>query len=277
MAIRKAAVGAFGAIIIFIVVSGGVRASVILWVATDDSTDRGYTDYLTSAVGGGHTVTRSHAHPSGYDFKTPLLPAEKDALDNDFDLIIVSRNAGSAPYNDPDGWNGTTTPLLLLNAFISRNNYWDWFKTDSTTESNLHSMRAVDASDDAFGGMGLSNGDALYVADHANLPAANNPRSGDLIARLDNSKYPRIWIARWTGDESLFYAETDQGPGGQRVFFGAPASWDDLTDDGKTIFNNLVNSLIPTIAVVPEPSAFAMWLIALVSLALFHWRKRKAA
>lgn len=277
MTIRKASIGAFGAIIILFAISGAVQASIILWVATDDSLDQGYTDYLTSAAGGGHAVTRNHTLPSGNDFKGVLTQAEKDSLDNDFDLIIASRHASTSTYNDPDGWNGTTTPILLLNAFISRNICWDWFKTDSETDSNLHHMRAVDASDDAFAGMGLSNGDALYVADHANLPKANDPRSGDLIARLDNPSYPRIWIARWTGDESLFYAETDQGPGGQRVFFGAPSSWDDLTDNGKTVFDNLVNSLLPTIEVVPEPSALAMWLIALVSLAVFCWRKRRAA
>jgi hypothetical protein len=73
-------------------------------------------------------VAEGHSVDVQYDNWTTLNPDKMEVL-NAADLIIVSRTCNSTLYdegNEPTQWNSATTPLILMQALITRSNRWKW-------------------------------------------------------------------------------------------------------------------------------------------------------
>ena len=101
------------------------RSSTIIWVsdAYDDNADGEPDDqpWLDLLETNGYTVDTSFRSQEGRSLDDSKIEALNAA-----DLIIVSRNSDSASYaNDAteiSQWNSITTPLMLQNIYIARNN-----------------------------------------------------------------------------------------------------------------------------------------------------------
>src|SRR5690606_11003120 len=99
--------------------TGVGNAAIVVLVTQDATRDTPLVEFLENYRGYDMTV--------GAFASLDSTPGDVDTL-NMADLIIVSRNTSSGNYatNTAEiaAWDGLTTPLLLGNAFIARNDRW---------------------------------------------------------------------------------------------------------------------------------------------------------
>ena len=230
-------------------------AANIVWVAgTHDDNgdgapdDQGWVDLLEAQ---GHTV----------DFQRGIweeLDDAKIAAMNAADLVIISRCSNSGSYDDGDEvaqWNSVTTPILNCAAHLIRSSRWRWL--DTTTLPNI-SDAVVDilAPDHPiFAGVEspVVVGDGLVgpstYADITGVGAGN----GTLLAQVADTEV--AWIVEWEAGVE-FYPGSGEIAGGPRMFFAAGTQESggvigrgeyNLTPEGKTIFLNAVNMMLPAV------------------------------
>ena len=120
-----------------------VNASTIVWVSewlTNDqglSCDHGWIELLEAE---GFTVIADMS----IDHMT--LDATKLATLENADLIIVSRTSNSGNYDEGDEitqWNSIETPLILMNAYLSRSSRWQWINSTAINEFQAEAMMSV--------------------------------------------------------------------------------------------------------------------------------------
>lgn len=238
------------------------QASLIVWVTDNNGTDSTFTDHLSNDLG--HTV----------DIRTDLrdLDATKVAQLEAADLIIVSRQTDSGNYSNAGEaiqWNGLTTPIIVLNAYVTRNNRWEWLNTDAIQVNATDTVTVEDAGDPAFAGMGLTNGSIMDTATSAVDVIMTWPGAGNetLIGSNTTSGVP--WIARWDAG-TPFYSGSSQTPAGLRIHYAAPVAYTGLSADGQQVFNNLVEDAL--VSAVPEPSSYILVLFGFTGLLAFRRR-----
>ena len=187
-----------------------------------------------------------------------LDPNKVDEL-NAADLVIISRIASSGKYDDvdsdtgfsePNEWNGVTTPIISLNAHISRNSKWKWVNGNETYSMEV--LADIVAPDHAvFDGVAIDpNGQALLLTDeyNVNVIGATDAGNGTLLAARASDG--SVAIAAWdTGVE--FYDGSGQIAGGPRMFFAAGSGSKspkdgiyNLTADGEQAFLNAINYML---------------------------------
>ena len=187
-----------------------------------------------------------------------LDPNKVDEL-NAADLVIISRIASSGKYDDvdadtgfsePNEWNAVTTPLISLNAHISRNSKWKWVNGNETYNKEV--LADIVAPDHAvFDGVAIDpNGQALLLTDeyNVNVIGATDAGNGTLLAARASDG--SVAIAAWEAGVE-FYEGSGQIAGGPRMFFAAGAGSKspkdglyNLTADGEQAFLNAVNYML---------------------------------
>jgi hypothetical protein len=183
-----------------------------------------------------------------------LDPNKVDEL-NAADLVIISRIASSGKYDDvdaetgfsePNEWNGVTTPMISLNAHISRNSKWKWVDGNETYSKEV--LADILAPDHAvFDGVVIDpNGQALLLTDeyNVNVIGATDAGNGTLLAARASDG--SVAIAAWEAGVE-FYDGSGQISGGPRMFFAAGSGSKspkdgiyNLTVDGEQAFLNAV-------------------------------------
>ncbi len=238
----------------------------------------------------------------------PGNEAKLQAL-NDADLIVVSRRTGSGGYDNErerQGWNGLSTPLILQSSYLTRGGSTKWGWTD-TNHSKVGAavtdmaIETAEASHPFVSGLATAvamfdwskdNGDPGTAPKSIEVPSWDDP-VGDtfkgltaLIAQMDGLPMLIDMPAGTDLDQggSLKFGTT----GGRRAFLGhwgyddgypagtngsdgGPSDWEDyITDDYKTVFGNMITTMIP------EPGTVSMLIAGLLGLVLWGWRRRKS-
>jgi hypothetical protein len=206
--------------------------------------DQGLIDWL---VAEGHDVD---VQPSNW----LELDDDKIAALNAADLIIVSRTSGSGGYDDgeePTQWNSIETPMILMNAYITRNSRWLWVDSGSVTSPVAPLMLAVLPDHPIFEGVAV-DADGIVLAVDGAVGSGQTSfvegavGNGTLIAETLEG-YP--WIAQWEAGVE-FYDGAGQVPAAARMMLTAgtqePPTWGEqnLTEDGLQILRNAINIML---------------------------------
>ncbi|MCL5281527.1 MAG: DUF1349 domain-containing protein [Planctomycetes bacterium] len=231
----------------------------VIWVsdAYDDKPDgvpddQSWVDFLR---GQGFNVDYRMGPALGNGYWRTLDDAKMAAL-NAADLVIVSRNLNSGDYTngtETTQWNSVTAPLLSLAMHPLRSSHWKWFNT-TTINAAVPALKPVDAANPAFAGVTLdANGQvqALVTDMSSSFPGLKDAGNGTVVAtRADTGD---VWVASWAAGTE-FYPGAGQIAAGPRVFF-AGATQEviptigrgelNLTDSGKVVFLNVVDTLLP--------------------------------
>jgi hypothetical protein len=189
--------------------------------------DQGLVDWLTA---------EGHAVDFRLDYWNVLDPnkiAELEAAD----LIIVSRSAGTLDHAGDAAeiaqWNALTTPVICLQAYMVRNNRWNWINSDTATnDTGSPLMQVLDPNHPIFAGVTLNSLDpndpnsprVASVVDPnvgtgiTSFVTGLDMGNGRLIAKAVTGDY--AWIAEWQPGVE-FYAGAGQIAGGRRLLFCA--------------------------------------------------------
>jgi hypothetical protein len=253
----------FGVTLLF---AGGSHAAQITWYS---ATASGGSDepFISLLQGAGHTVTRFPAVAGD------LNDAQIAQL-NTADLIIVGRATGSGDFDDladETNWNQRVTKkLMIMSAYLVRNNRLGWQTTDGVPDSGPTPLVASDPAHPVFSGVTFG-GDGRTMANNYNIQIdrgttqiAGTLDPGGVVIATDPAVANGIAIAEFpagmtvTADNGSYVLPSTRYffAGGSREADGGAlttAGQMDLTADGQRMFLNFVNY-----AVVPEPSAFAL-------------------
>jgi hypothetical protein len=203
----------------------------------------------------GHLVVVQH------DNWTTLDPGKIEVL-NAADLVIVSRTCNSTLYDEgdePTQWNSVTTPLILMQALITRSNRWKWINSSSANSlGGSPALEVIEPDHPIFTNVTLGAGNLVQVVDpaigsgHTSSVSANNVGNGTLIAKEEGTDLP--WIAEWEAGVE-FYDGAGEIPAGNRMmFFGGtqetdgppPTPWGawNFTDEGEIMFRNAIRYML---------------------------------
>src|SRR5687767_976586 len=134
--------------------AGGAQAAQITWYS---ATASGGSDepFISLLQGAGHTVTRFPA-------VTGDLSDAQIAQLNTADLIIVGRATGSGDFDDladETNWNQRVTKkLMIMSAYLVRNNRLGWQTTDGVPDSGPTPLVAADPNHPVFAGVTFQPG-----------------------------------------------------------------------------------------------------------------------
>jgi hypothetical protein len=214
-------------------------------VTGNAESERGYTEFLQEIYRGNVEV---NIDASRYD--EDLSDKKRLELET-ADLVIVSRDLSGKDYNaDADFWNGLGVPILNHNIKLARSDehqFWDWLAGNDISTSAFTNLAVAYADDEIFAGVDTSSGSVeIFTAgkeiDHSNQASAG---SGTVVATCNGS----VVIARWLGNETLYYDDSNYAPGAARIFFALPENtyefFDDATGQAKLMLENAVLSLLP--------------------------------
>jgi hypothetical protein len=236
--------------------------------------DKGYTDLLKA---------------NGFNVVRVLQSATPDANTlNAADLVIISRSVGSTSFQNAaaTSWNTlVTAPMINTGGYTLRKNRLG-FSTGNTIPdtTGIIKLTASDAKHPIFKGVSLTNGtmdanfaglctypDGTTIARGISVNTDAVPATGTVIATVSadsNGAGPvgAAIVAEWPAGASVIHdggAGTDVLAGRRMTFLTGSREANgknsegtgmiDLTDDGKKLFINAVNYLVPTTLVAAEP------------------------
>jgi hypothetical protein len=239
-----------------------MAANIIFVTETGDTDgngtqdDIGFEDFLK---GLGHNLDVRRGNWTALD-------AGKIAELNAADLVVVSRRTGSASYatdaTEIGQWNGLTSPILLLSAYVSRGSSADyrWYWVNASTINNLVAPRveAVVPSHAIFKGVTLDGSNQFDPLDgttgtgQTSFAGTLDPGNGKLLAKAVSGT--SAWIIEWEPG-APYYAGSPGTPGGKRMLLccgtqesgATPQGAFNLTDTGKTILANAVSYMLGTL------------------------------
>jgi hypothetical protein len=247
--------------------------------------DQGWVNMLTAA---GYNV-----NVQSQTLRWNEISTDEDAMLKSADLIIMSRNGASGSYTgitgtNPDGtaggatayWNGLSTPLVCLNAYLINNTSgrWDWFGA-GIVKTTLDSLApTLDMTADGLGNPVAAFVDPVNMWELINSTSAGNGTIlGVAAACTPSSLDGLVMVAEW--DAGFFVGSSGTSAGGKRLWFDAseyekPGGGSantltgpyNLTEAGRTIFLDTIDGMM-----VPEPATIAM--LSLGGLLLARRRK----
>jgi len=177
-------------------------------------------------------------------------------------LIIFGRATNSSGYatdiDEVTAWNSITTPLILMNAYVTRSNRWLWINSEAMVDDGRTSvveLEAVELDHQAFTGVTLDENNRVQALDpnadsgEFSIIGTTDVGNGTLIAKAAEQDW--TFIAEWQAGVET-YEESGQIPAEKRLFFacGAQAVTDgyggayDLSIEGQSIFINAVDYML---------------------------------
>ncbi|MCH8192707.1 MAG: CHRD domain-containing protein, partial [Planctomycetes bacterium] len=177
---------------------------------------------------------------------------------NAADLVIVSRSSNSGNYddgNEPTLWNGVTSPLLQMSAYLPRSSRWRWIDSTSISNQEAPIMIVVDANHPVLAGVEVDPDGLVFPLDGSvgsgmtSFLATADAGNGSVIATTLGGD---IWVAEWAAGAE-FYEGSGQVAGGHRMVFFAgtqevgvtPWGGMNLTAAGIQMYLNAVAYMIP--------------------------------
>lgn len=249
------------------------------------------TDFINFLQGLGHNVTLPTGSGGSSQFRNAnggFAAAQAAITANNIDLVIISRVTDSGSYSETNdspvgvnrtGWNSITTPVLMMAPHLARNTRWRWLNSGDIQETFQTDFNAFPDPNHPFvSGAGTS----LLDSATGSVTRVGNasPGNATVIATLpdsgDSDALEDLAILRWDAGEE-FYTGAGQIAGGPRVLFPGiryhenlsasdPIEFDDLSDNGKLILAQTINTLIP------EPGALS--LLAIAGMAMLRRSRR---
>jgi len=217
----------------------------IIIVTGNSESECGYTEFLQEIYRGNVDVQIDA------DRYNENLSDKKKLQLEAADLVIVSRDLSSKDYNaDSEFWSGFGVPILNHNIKLARSDehkYWDWLAGSDISTSALTHLAVAYADDEIFAGVDTSPGSVeIFTSgkeiDHSDHASAG---SGTIVATCNGN----VVIARWLGNETLYYDDSYYTPAAGRVFFALPKNtyefFDEATDQAKLMLENAILSLLP--------------------------------
>ncbi len=267
---RVAAV--FAALLALCLFAGTAGAATILFVDSDSGLDSSWQTLIES---GGHTFTR---YSGDYN---PNTQAEKDAINNNYDVVVMS---GSNPnFNSVRthgaNWNTLATPMILMGNYLASGQFsagsWQW-TTPSTSNAPSASgdVDVLDESDLIWTGVTFDTAGPpptidLFSSSAGHLDLGSNSLLPNIaLTAAQSSNNNRVAVAHAAPDalragsqEQYFIASFTGGAGQSSPFSSA----------GEQVFLNAVDVLSGE--VIPEPSTVV--LLAMALLGMIGLRRRK--
>jgi hypothetical protein len=247
------------------------QAANIIWVsdnkgfvAPDGTADKGWITLLRAQ---GHNVIYKNEFEfvDGTQYWRTLDP-NKIAELNAADLIVLSRNGDSGSYSnvtaatgysEPNMWNGVTTPLISLNAHMSRTGKWGWFASTTTVKFKEGKLKVVDPNSPVFAGVTIDpNGmvDALNPQWYIDwVGGAMDAGNGKVLATKASDGL--VSIATWEAGQKFFEAGTKVAGGPRMLFIAGTGSSNaapnyspdgayNLTAEGEKMFIDAVKFML---------------------------------
>ena len=229
------------------------QAANIIWVTETGDTDGdgiqddlGFTDLLAAQ---GYTID------ARYDYWMTLDETKIKAL-NAADLIIISRRTNSANYDEsgePEEWNSLKTPMILLNAYLTRSSRWQWINSTSYLNLPAPSMEVLVPEHPIFRGVALDANNEVAATDETigtgqtSFMGTTDLGSGKALAIT----FGNTWIAEWEAGVE-FYTGSGQTPGGHRLLLcggtqqagATPQGAYNFTEQGEKIFLNAIQYML---------------------------------
>jgi hypothetical protein len=192
---------------------------------------------------------------------------------NNADLVIFSRGSNSGGYNqegEPEIWNSIPVPLILMNAYVTRNSRWLWIdSTEMVERAASPILEALDVAHPVFTGVELDASNRVQVFDpnvdtgEITFIGTTEVGNGSLIAKAADEDW--AFIVEWEPDIE-FYEGSGQAPAARRMLFTAgihPSTGGfggrySQTEEGRQLFLNAVSYMLdapPRVkAYVPNPT-----------------------
>jgi len=225
-------------------------AQTVVWVSDNKSGAKLDQEWLDIMVRSGYQVNQEFSEKQGR-----VLNAAKIEKLNAADLIIISRDNNSADYAGDEAeiqqWNSIETPLILMNAWLARNNRWRWLDSESAIKigAALPNMVIALGQDNhpIFKGFGFN--DDYYtislLTGSQSFLATQDVGSGTVLSYHEDNGWP--WIALWEPGVE-FYEGAGQTPAARRLYFCAgldnPDGEVNVTRDGLVMFLNAADFMI---------------------------------
>ena len=228
-----------------------------------------------------HLEAQGHSVVTGAFGALDTTASDVTAL-NSADLVIISRNTNSGDYasnaTEVAIWDGLATPVLLGNAYISRNNRWSMVNTAAiqvdygfdlsapTGTTTVHpfftGMTPNTIADPAISGL-----DKYSFSVSSDIPDGGTVMGdGMTIAVRNNASFQNVIVATWAAGEM-----TGSGNvlGDDRFFYAMPEDFANFDANGVRLLDNIVNTALG--APVPEPGTLAL----VIPAALGFLRRRR--
>ncbi len=236
-------------VLLGLLLSPATYAANIIWVAQAYDTDGDGTQDDQAA--------EDFVRSLGYELDvqrgnwTTLDAAKIDAL-NAADLIVISRSTNSGDYatdaTEVSQWNGVTTPIILMTAYIARSSRWLW--VNSTTINNLvePTMDVLVPEHPIFTGVDLGASNQVTLVEgttgtgQTSFIGSTDVGSGTVLV----STGANTCIGEWPAGEPYYSGAGT--PASNRMLFCAgtqesgatPQGAFNLTDVGKAVFANAI-------------------------------------
>jgi hypothetical protein len=210
-----------------------VNAQNVAWCTKDAGADAGYITALTNA---GYTVTSTAFAWSNLD---ATLATD---LNDNYDLVIISKVNNSGEFATPAVWQTVTTPVLHMFDYGARSSRLRYFNTTSVTNTGGTQMVAQVPSHALFNGITLdgSNITGTLVTKFETI-GTTDAGNGTILA-TDNAGTGYILAAEWDAGTEFY---TGSGtPVGKRMFLASDYGYS-YVGDGDQLFLNAVGYLAP--------------------------------
>jgi hypothetical protein len=243
-------------------------------------------DFIAFLQSQGHNVILPTGSGGTSQFRNAnggFAAAQAAIAANNIDLVIFSRVTDSGSYSETDsnptgvnrtGWNGITTPLLMMAPHLARSSRWRWGNSADIQEPFQTDFNAFPDPNHPFvAGRGTSLLDVATgsVTRLGNATAGNATVIATLSDSADSDTLDDLAILQWDAGEE-FYAGSGQFAGGPRVLFPGiryheslsatdPVEFDDLSDNAKAMLAQTITAMT-----VPEPGAAFLAVLGGLSL-----------
>ncbi|GAA5484757.1 hypothetical protein [Haloferula sargassicola] len=249
----------------FLLVGAAHAASLVL-VTGDAGRDADLVAHLESL---GHTVT------TGAYGAIDTNPSEVAAL-NSADLVIISRNTNSGDYasgaTEVAAWDSLTTPVLLGNAYIARNNRWSYVDTaliqadygnDISAPSGTATVHPLFAglTPNTIADPAISGLEKYSFSSSSDIPDGGTVMGdGMTIGVRNNISFQNVIVASW---EAGGMTGSGNPLGSDRYFYALPEDFSSFDANGVQLLDNIVDATL-----VPEPGAAVLTLTFFVAAGL---------
>lgn len=231
--------------------AGVGNAATVVLVTQDAARDAPLVDFLTNYRGYQMTVGAFSTLDSS--------PTDVATL-NAADLVIVSRNTSSGSYannsTEVAAWDGLTTPLLLGNAFIARNDRWRWIDAPGQQENYDGDISAPPGTTEVhpfFTGLAPDFGDLIAFPPLSGIAKYDWTNStdigggpvvlgdGQIVGVRNNAMNQNVILATWeagqlTGSGNML--------GSDRVFAAMPEDFANYRNSGVPMFENILDQIL---------------------------------
>lgn len=244
---------------------GSAQAAEILFVDSDAGLDSSWQTLIES---GGHNFTLYTG-----DFN-PNTQAEKDAIQDNFDVVVMSgsnANFNSVRANGAN-WESLTTPMLQLSNFLLTGQFssasWRWTTpTNGGTGGVTGALNVLDPANPIFAGVTLNPGAPQTTNDLFDGTAGTLTLGTDsLLPGITLIAYDAVGEVAIAHASGIFAADHIFLAGGT----GSNGADEPYNAEGEKVFLNALGVLSGEL-VVPEPASIA--LLGLGGLMMFRRRR----